>query len=144
MVVGILRQQGIQPVVVEMNVDTHLKLRAEGREAVHGDANQREVLEQAGVAEADTLILSAAGSGGYSEAVRMAREMNPRIHVVARAEFLKDAEVLRQAGAAAVYSGEGEVALAMSDSILRHFGATPEQLDESREQIRLTMSLGKG
>lgn len=76
---------------------------------MHGDSNQREVLEQAGVAGACSLILSASGSGGFSEAVRTAREINPRIHVVARAEFLKEAEVLRQAGAAAVFSGEGGV-----------------------------------
>ena len=130
--------------VVEMNVDTHLRLRAEGQAAVHGDSNQREVLEQAGVAGACSLILSASGSGGFSEAVRTAREINPRIHVVARAEFLKEAEVLRQAGAAAVFSGEGEVATAMAASILEHFGATPDQLDEAREQIRLTTQSPRG
>jgi len=144
MVVGILKQLGIQSVVVEMNVDTHLRLRAEGQAAVHGDSNQREVLEQAGVAGACSLILSASGSGGFSEAVRTAREINPRIHVVARAEFLKEAEVLRQAGAAAVFSGEGEVATAMAASILEHFGATPDQLDEAREQIRLTTQSPRG
>jgi CPA2 family monovalent cation:H+ antiporter-2 len=144
LVVGILKQLGIEAVVVEMNVDTHMRLRGEGQAAVHGDSNQREVLEQAGVAGACSLILSASGSGGFTEAVRTAREMNPKIHVVARAEFLKEAEVLRQAGAAAVFSGEGEVATAMAASILEHFGATPEQLDEAREQIRVTMQVAGG
>ncbi|MBX5497241.1 MAG: hypothetical protein IRZ15_18035, partial [Bryobacteraceae bacterium] len=35
-----------------------------------------------------------------------------------------------------VFAGEGEVALAMTDSILRKLGATPDQLDAERERIR--------
>jgi len=33
-------------------------------------------------------------------------------------------------------SQEGEVALAMTDSVLRQLGATPDQLDEERARIR--------
>jgi hypothetical protein len=32
----------------------------------------------------------------------------------------------------------------MAASILEHFGATPEQLDEAREQIRVTMQVAGG
>jgi len=132
----ILRQRGIEPTVIEMNIETHRRLRIEGQRVVYGDANQNEVLEQAGIAGATSLILSASGSSGATEAIRAAREQNPRIHVVARADFLHETASLRQAGADEVFSGEGEVALAMTDSILRNLGATPDQLDEARERIR--------
>jgi CPA2 family monovalent cation:H+ antiporter-2 len=56
--------------------------------------------------------------------------------VVARADFLAQSEFLHKAGAAEVFSGEGEVALAITDSILRRLGSTPEQLDEERSRIR--------
>jgi CPA2 family monovalent cation:H+ antiporter-2 len=71
-----------------------------------------------------------------TEAVRAAIEINPDIHVVARADYLRNTEMLRRAGASEVFSGEGEVALAIADSVLRRLGATPEQLDEARERIR--------
>jgi CPA2 family monovalent cation:H+ antiporter-2 len=132
----ILRQWGIDATIIEMNIDTHRKLRAEGHKVIYGDANQEEVLNQAGVATAASFILSASGSVGATEAIRSAREMNPRIHVIARADFLGQADVMRGAGADEVFSGEGEVALAMADSMLRTLGATPEQSDEAREQIR--------
>jgi CPA2 family monovalent cation:H+ antiporter-2 len=106
---------------------------------VYGDANRREVLEQAGITGAASLILSASGTAAATEAVRAARELNPRIHVVARADYLRETELLRQAGASEVFSGEGEVALAIADSILRKLGATADQLDESRERIRLNL-----
>jgi CPA2 family monovalent cation:H+ antiporter-2 len=56
--------------------------------------------------------------------------------VVSRVDYLNQAETLRTAGADEIFAGEGEVALAMTDSILRKLGATPEQLDEERARIR--------
>jgi CPA2 family monovalent cation:H+ antiporter-2 len=56
--------------------------------------------------------------------------------VVCRADFLQQTASLQSAGADEVFSGEAEVALAMTDSILRQLGATPDQLDQERERIR--------
>ena len=41
---------------------------------------------------------------------------------------------LIRAGANEVFSGEGEVALALTESMLQRLGATPEQMD--RERVR--------
>jgi monovalent cation:H+ antiporter-2, CPA2 family len=136
MVTRILRSGGIEPTVVELNVETFRALEKQGLAAVYGNANQREVLQQAGIGTASSLILSASEASAHREAIRIAREINPGIHIVARADFLGEAELLRKAGANEVFSGEGEVALAIAGSILRELGATPEQLDEARERIR--------
>ncbi|HWR15431.1 MAG TPA: cation:proton antiporter [Terriglobales bacterium] len=135
-VTRLLRDRGIEPTIIEMNIDTHKSLRANGHRAVYGDANQREVLEQAGVGTAASFILSTSGTAGLSEGIRIARQINPRLHVVSRVDYLRHADALRKAGADEVFAGEGEVALAMTDSILRKLGATPEQLDEERARIR--------
>jgi CPA2 family monovalent cation:H+ antiporter-2 len=139
LVARILRDGGIEPVIVELNVETFRSLQAAGERAVYGDATQREVLEEAGAATAVSIILSASGSSVNTEAIRIARELNPRIQVVARADFLRDTEQLKRAGADEVFSGEGEVAQAIAASTLRQLGATPEQMDEARERIRLTL-----
>ena len=136
LVARLLSERGIEPVIVEMNIDTYRQLRAQGRQAVYGDANQREVLEQAGIVGAASLVLSASGSGEAVESIRTARELSPGIHVAVRADFLGQAGALWAAGADEVFAGEGEVALAMTDSILRQFGSTPEQLDLERERVR--------
>jgi CPA2 family monovalent cation:H+ antiporter-2 len=139
MVSRLLWQRGVEPTVIEMDINVYRKLRDEGKAAVYGDVNQREVLEKAGIAGASSLILSASGMVAATEAVRAAREINPDIYVVARADYLRETESLRRAGAAEVFSGEGEVALAIADSILHRLGAASEQVDETREQIRLTL-----
>jgi CPA2 family monovalent cation:H+ antiporter-2 len=135
-VTRLLRERGIEPTIIEMNIETHKSLRATGYRAVYGDANQREVLEQAGVGTAASFIFSTSGAADASEGIRNARQINPSLHIVSRVDYLRQADTLRKAGADEIFAGEGEVALAMTDSILRKLGATPEQLDEERARIR--------
>ena len=42
---------------------------------------------------------------------------------------------LQRAGADLVFTGEGEVALALTEAILRQLGATPDQMDRERARI---------
>ncbi len=128
-VVRILRSRGVVPTVIEMNIDTARRLRDEGIRAIYGDANQEEILEQAGVGGAVSLILSSSGSGAAMEAIRAARRHNPRIFIIARADFLGETELMRKAGADEVFSGEGEVARAITGSVLRHLGS-PEPFND--------------
>ena len=140
----LLRERGIEPSIIEMNIETFRSLRDQGHRVVYGNATQASVLAQAGIVTASTLILSASGSVGAAEAIREARGANPKIHVVARADYLGQSASLLNAGANEVVSGEGEVVLAMTDSILRHLGATPAQLDEERARIRAELFHQRG
>jgi CPA2 family monovalent cation:H+ antiporter-2 len=132
----LLRENEVTPTVIEMNLDTVRRLRDEGTPAVYGDAAHRDTLKEAGVDRADTLVLSASGLGAAAEVVRLARELNPRVRVLARSAYLRERADLRKAGADAVYAGEGEVALAMAESVLRELGATAEQIDRERDRVR--------
>ncbi len=49
---------------------------------------------------------------------------------------LREHDKLRQAGADVVFSGEVEVALAITEALLRRLGATPDQIDRERERVR--------
>lgn len=135
-VAKLLRANDIEPTVVELNLDTVRRLRAEGMQAVYGDATHRDTLKHAGIERSVTIILSAAGIHGSQEAIRLSRELNQNIRVFARAAYLGEIPALRRAGADAVFSGEGEVALVMTEFILKQLGATPEQIDHERERIR--------
>jgi CPA2 family monovalent cation:H+ antiporter-2 len=137
----LLRENGITPTIVELNMDTVRELRQEGLSAVYGDARHRDTLVTAGLRHAGTLIVSGADSG-TPETIRVARELNPRLHVFARAAYLRDVRPIRSAGAEEVFSGEGEVALAMTESVLRRFGATDEQIDRERRRVHHALSGG--
>jgi CPA2 family monovalent cation:H+ antiporter-2 len=135
-VTRLLRENDIAPTVLEMNVETVKELRAAGVDAIHGDASSPEVLAAARIDRARSLIVSAAGLSGIEEAVRIARQRNPSVQILARATMLREVPALRAAGADVVMSGEGEVALAFTAAILRRLGATPDQIDRERTRVR--------
>ena len=58
------------------------------------------------------------------------------MRVLSRSNYLTETAIMRTAGADAVFSGEGEVALAMTEYILGVLGATPEQMDRERQRVR--------
>jgi CPA2 family monovalent cation:H+ antiporter-2 len=66
----------------------------------------------------------------------MARELNPEIRVVVRASYLRDSPKLLRAGAARVFTGEGEVAVAMTSYLLRELGASSEEVDRECQRVQ--------
>jgi len=114
-------------------------LQQVGIRVVYGDANYKEVLIQAGAASAASVIFSASGSAEMTEAFRRARQLNPGVQLVVRADYVAQTPALLKAGVNEVISDDGEVALALTTSILKELGATPEQLAEEREQTRKEM-----
>jgi CPA2 family monovalent cation:H+ antiporter-2 len=134
--VRMLMENGIEPHVVELNLDTVHRLREDGIHAVYGDAAHKATLTEAGVKHAIALVLTSSSPQGASESIRLAREMNPAIRVLVRANYLKELPGLRRVGADVVFASEGEVALTMTEFLLRQLGATEEQIDRERDRIR--------
>jgi CPA2 family monovalent cation:H+ antiporter-2 len=135
-VVRLLRDNGIAPTVVELNIDAVRELRAEGVDAIYGDATRPDTLEAAGVPTVGNLILGSAGMANSAEVIRTARSMNRAVRVLARAAYLRDVPALKAAGADRVYAGEGEVGIAFVEDLLASLGATPEQIDRERARAR--------
>ena len=133
-VTRLLRENGISPTVVELNMDTVRQLRQSGISAVYGDARHPNSLITAGLRHAGNLIIS--GDAGARDITQIAREINPRVHIFVRSVYLRDVPPLRSAGAEQVFSGEGEVALAMTEAVLRRLGATADQIDRERDRVR--------
>ena len=134
-VTRLLRENGISPTVVELNMDTVRQLRQSGISAVYGDARHSNSLVTAGLRHAGTLIVSGADTGS-PEIINAAREINPEVHTFVRSVYLRDVPPLKAAGAEQVFSGEGEVALAMTEAVLRRLGATADQVDRERDRVR--------
>ena len=131
-VARMLKENGIEPTVIEFNIETVRTMREQGLDAVYGDATRPETLHEAGIATADNLILTSAGMANSEEVIRNAREANPRVRVLARASYLRDLPTLKRAGADTTFTGEGEVALAFVEEMLSRLGATAEQIDRER------------
>ena len=131
----IVRAHGMLPVVVEANIDTVRRLRGLGRPAVHGDATQAEVLREAGLAQAQALLLSAPTIPAR-EVVPIARAINPDLRIFVNTPFASEADSLRSMGVEGAFSGEREVALSMSRFLLDDLGVGRTGLEAELERVR--------
>jgi CPA2 family monovalent cation:H+ antiporter-2 len=134
----LLEERGAAVTVVDLKLDTVRRLRAEGVTALYGDVLRSGTLDEAGVATAGSLILSA-DVDDAAEIVRQACLQNPGLRILVRCTHLRDAAGLRRAGANVVAAGEAEVGVALAEAVtvgdqMAH-GAAVEQRDAVRRQL---------
>jgi CPA2 family monovalent cation:H+ antiporter-2 len=130
----LLQKYDVEVVVLEMNIDTVTQLNAAGIPALHGDARLRHILKLAGVEHAQAIMVTAAAAPS-KEIASAARSLNKKIQVMAYTTYMSQAQELRTSGHA-IFSGEEEVALSMSSTLLRQMGATDEQVTRERVATR--------
>jgi CPA2 family monovalent cation:H+ antiporter-2 len=139
----LLRENTIMPTIVDLNLAAVHEVREAGGSAIYGDARHPETLITAGIRHAGTLILSGSDTAA-PEIIRVALSLNPRVHTFVRSSYLRDVAELEHVGAQRVFTGEGEVALAMTEAVLRQLGATPEQIERERARAREELFGGRG
>jgi CPA2 family monovalent cation:H+ antiporter-2 len=129
----ILADWGAKVTVVELSLETVRKLRSEEVSAVYGDALKPGILEEAGLASAGTLILTAEMEDAV-DLVKAARAVNPKLRVLARTGHLRELPALRKAGATVVV-GEAEVAVALAKASMLGNEAGLNAFAEQREDL---------
>jgi CPA2 family monovalent cation:H+ antiporter-2 len=137
----LLKDAGLETVVIDMNLDTVAELRREGRSAIYGDASQPAILESAGVGTASHLLLTLPQANDRAGIVAAARNLNPKIKIFVRARYLREREELEQVGATAAVFEEGEAAVALARLVLADSGAGRESIDHAVRGIRTRLIL---
>jgi len=113
---NIIRRKGVSVSVIELNLKTVHELKEKGTIAIYGDALRPGILEEAGIIGAGSLVISADMEDG-AEIVKRAKELNPRLKILARSDYLRGAQALKNAGASVVAAGEAEVAIALAKAV---------------------------
>ncbi len=133
----VLRDNNLEVVVIEMNIETVKRLGKMGIPAIHGDARLRSILLMAGIEKARAIIVSST-TAPAQEIVTMARSLNTEIRVMANTPFIRVARAMQKEGPETdrVFAGEAEVALGMMTELLRGLGATEEQVQRERQETR--------
>jgi monovalent cation:H+ antiporter-2, CPA2 family len=132
----ILTKFGLQPIVIDLNLDTVRGLAEAGDLAVYGDATQRDILEAAGIREAKYLLVTIPEMLARTVMILTANELNPNLRVFARARYLEERAWLEEVGAAGVITEEGETAIGLAVLLLHEVGADEDRI---REEIRAVM-----
>ncbi len=98
-VVEVFRQRGLPFVVVDVNPDHCLELEDQGQHVVRGDATDEKVLASTNIVQAKTIITCLADDAHNVYTILLARQLNPKITVIARAVESGAEERLKLAGA---------------------------------------------
>jgi CPA2 family monovalent cation:H+ antiporter-2 len=141
---AILKQFGVTSVIIDLNIDTVMKLAEAGQLSVFGDAGRRDILEAAGVSSAEYLLVTIPDPHARTVIVIVAKELNPGLKVFVRAHYLGERAWLQEIGATEVCFEEAEAAASLAALLLREMGADEERinLEVSRTRTRLALHGG--
>jgi CPA2 family monovalent cation:H+ antiporter-2 len=94
-----LENRGVKSLIIDRNVDTVAKLKANQQEAIYGEASHPKMLEMAKIESFSLLIITISHLHATLNIIKYAREIHPSIVILARARHLEERERLIDAGA---------------------------------------------
>lgn len=123
-VTKILNDKGIKVIIIELNIETVKNInniKSSCLNALYGDANQREVLINAGIRNARAFIISSTLASS-KEIIEIVKFLNPNVQILVNTSYINDIEILKEKGADIVFSGELAVSQILSNYIFNEFG----------------------
>ena len=139
-VTRLLSEFGINPMIIETNVDAVLELQQRGQQALFGDATRKDILRAAGLESAAYVIVTVPHAEVSLRIVQAAREVAPVARILTRAEYINDSEAFRRAGAAIIRYDEAEAAAALAEALLQDIDVPTEEIDTFVGRIRRELS----
>jgi CPA2 family monovalent cation:H+ antiporter-2 len=130
-----LRERGVETVIIDMNVDTIEHLHKQGRNAIYGDAFNVEVIAQA-LPRATHLLITLPHSQNRAPLIISAKLINPKVKIFVRARYIAEREELLQVGADAACYEEAEAAVALARLVLNDVGEDPQSITHEVVSIR--------
>ncbi len=123
-------------VIVELNAQTVRDARTRGEPAFYGDATREEILRGLGVDRARLLVVAISDPAATRRMVRVARALNPRIHIIARTRYVVEIPELTRLGADAVIPEEFETSIEIFARVLAHYNVARHDIERLVQQIR--------
>ena len=117
-VVEVLERQRIAVTIVETNRDTVRIQTKLGKQIIHGDISDPQVLQRAGVDTAEAMILTVPNQQQTVKACSKARQRSSQIYISARTRHTSEAMAATQAGADEAIVDELVAAEAMQQQVL--------------------------
>ena len=138
---SILKKFGVEPVVIDLNLDTIREIAEHGELAVYGDATRRDILEAAGILKARYLLVTIPEVMVRTAVILTATDMNPELRIFARARYIQEKIWLEELGAHGMVSEEGETAIGLAVLLLRELNADEGRIQEEIQRVQKEFAL---
>jgi len=134
----VLKATQIPYCILELNGETVRRMRQLGEPIYYGDVASPEVVKHLGIRQARALVVAISDPAAIRGAVRLARELNPRLHIVVRTRYEVEIDELYGLGANEVIAEEIETSIELFVRVLRRYhlprGVVGEQVDQVRQE----------
>jgi CPA2 family monovalent cation:H+ antiporter-2 len=118
---SVLKETGIQYIIIELNPDTVMRCKSAGENIMYGDVTKKEILHQAGVQEASVIVFAISDPIATQMALRFAKQMNPDIYTIVRTRYISEVNELMKLGADEVIPEEFETSLQIFSKVLSKY-----------------------
>ena len=106
-----LHDAGVHYVVIDIDPERISDAKKSGIPRIYGDAGNTHVLSKAGLNKAKTLVVTFPDPVAVLNTVKTAREINPKLKIIARVHRVREANLLRNIGISELISPEYEASL---------------------------------
>ena len=110
--------------------------RAQGEPAFYGDATREEILRALGVDRARLFVIAISDPAATRRMVRVARGLNPTLHIIARTRYVVEIPELARLGANVVIPEEFETSIEIFTRVLAHYQVPQGDIDTLVNEIR--------
>ncbi|MFN8442875.1 MAG: cation:proton antiporter [Caldilineaceae bacterium] len=123
-------------VIIELDHRRVEQVKRAGFPIVYGDASQPVVLDAADVEEACLLMITTPVINTTQRIVQQVRQINPTLHIVARAEGIEQLKQLHEQGVYEVVQPEFEAGLEMARQALLHLQIPTAEIQQFTDKVR--------
>src|SRR6058998_2551717 len=131
-----LRAVRVPYLIVELNPQTVRQARAQGEPAFYGDATREEILRALGIERARLFVIAISDPSATRRMVRVARELNPKVHIIARTRYVIEIPELTHLGANVVIPEEFETSIEIFARVLAHYNVPRDEIERLVGEIR--------
>lgn len=122
--------------IVELNAQTVRRARAAGEPAFYGDATREEILQALAIDRARMFVIAISDPAATRRMVKVAREMNPAVHIIARTRYVVEIPELTRLGANVVIPEEFETSIEIFSRVLAHYNVPRDEVERLVGEIR--------
>jgi CPA2 family monovalent cation:H+ antiporter-2 len=135
-----LLRRGFPFIVIDQDMEVITGLREQGIPALLGNADNRVLLDLVHLEHARVLVLAIGDSVTARRVLDRARQVNPRLNIVARVHDVDESMQMTERGANAAFIGELELALEMARYTLRRYGLSTVETQAIIQGFRTAQS----
>ncbi|MBI5599332.1 MAG: cation:proton antiporter [Deltaproteobacteria bacterium] len=117
----VLKETGIEHLVMDINSDRVKKAKKDGHRASFGDSGHPEILKKAGMEKAKMLVVGITDPVSTRMTVKTARDLNPSVTIIVRTRYIDEVEELYRLGANEVIPEEFETSVEIFARVLKDY-----------------------